>query len=252
MHATKVKLGEFVGFTDGITLHDDEFNSYKESIGSTPFVLRDNQNTETVVRDIMRTCEEVSAPFQAYLHCSPELFALYEVVLGLHDGGQTPSGHIVNCGTYRGGNACVMATALRHSGNDTPLVTIDSFIYASENFAKGETTDRVFLGHKQVIERLGLQPLIVSVFHTDLEYLNHFWNLPIRIAVLDTLHTYEQTQTEIDVLTTHIVPGGWFVSHDYMPEFPGVVRAIHDFLNSTTRRYKLFAAWAYLFIQFLD
>ena len=256
MDASKAQMTQFIDFTEGITLHDNEFKAYKQSIGSTPFELRDKAKTTQVVREIMTVCEEVSAPFQGYLHCSPEFFALYEVVFGLHDNGIQPSGHIVNCGTYRGANACIMAMALRNAGKETPLITIDPFMYAAKHTfitcPHVETTDTVFLGHKQLIEKLGLQSQIVSIFHKDLEYLNHFWNFPIQIAAIDTMHSYEHTQKEIAVLTTHIVPGGWFVSHDYMPEFPGVVRAIHEFLDSTTRRYKLYDAWAYLFIHFLD
>ena len=248
---------EFPPFTEATDFHDPLFSEYKKAIGikSDSVDLVHPERAEEVATFIIETANEVSQPYQGHLHNFREFRALYEVIRGYHDqkGFSQPSGHIVNCGTFRASNACLIATALRDANNTQPLITIDPFTYAHTETNVDDTTDLVFVHHKQLIEKLELQDLIVSVFFKDIEYMLEFWSSqPIRIAVIDTCHSYHQTAKEIKILTQYIPAGGWFISHDYMPRHLGVLQAIHEFLSTTTRRYQLLNAWAYLFIQFLS
>lgn len=241
----------FKPFPKGITLEHPIFDNYKRDLGVISLSLQNQTHAMTIANNIVAVSQKISAPLIGSLHAPIELAALYELACGLHDTIPMPDGHVINCGTFRGSNACAIASALKHIGFTTPILTIDPFNYAHTKYYPNDTTDLVFLHHKQLIEHFGLQNLIASVYHTDLEYLEHFWAKPIRIAVIDTTHSYPQTQQEIQALTAHIPTGGWFISHDFMPENEGVVQALHEFLHSTRRQYKLLNTWAYLFIQFL-
>ncbi len=242
----------FTPFPPAMAIDAPEFVAYKERIGVQKLTLKSPETTSRVIEDIETAVRNIAGPFKDHLHAPGEFRALYEIVLGLNDTIPQPEGHIVNCGTFRGANTCVIASALRDGHCDAPVITLDPFTYAHVKTNADDTTDLVFLHHKRLIEALQLQKYIVSVFHTNLEYLHHFWTLPIRIAVIDTCHRYEQTVAELQSLTKYIPPGGWFISHDYMPAFSSVVQALHEFLATTPRKYKLFSYWAYLFIQFLD
>ena len=250
----KREFPDFEPFPRDMDIIDPQFRAYKESIGiqSNLVELVEPLRAREATANVIDAATEIAHPMQECLHSAVELEVLYEVAFGLHDHIPQPNGHIVNCGTFRAANACVVATALRDSSSPTPMITIDPFTYAHKDSNENDTTDLVFVHHKQLIEKLGLQDLIVSVFYKDIEYILQFWSDQlIRIAIIDTVHSYEQTKNEIQLLTKYIPRGGWFISHDYMPAFPGVLRAIHEFLAHTPRQYRLLNRWAYLFIQFL-
>ena len=206
------------------------------------------------MRDTKNVCEQVASPYRAHSHSEFELRALYDVVAGLHDD-TLPAGHVVNLGTYRGCNACVMAMALRAIDSLAPLITIDRFMSYWDDAEEPDRYDRVFLDHKQIIDKMMLEDWIVSIRHDSLGVLTHFWGYPIRVAVVDTEHSYEQASKEIELLHPHIVSKGWLVFHDYRDRYSGVVRAVNEFLNSCdrrNRRYALLRADDYLFVHFCE
>lgn len=235
-----------------VNIDDPSFVAYKESLGVENVKFANWEKAEEVANTIKKAAREIADEYKAYLHAPLEFAALYEVVRGYHDKIQQPPGHVINSGTFRGANACVIATALRDSQISVPLITLDPFTYAHRVENESDNTDLVFVHHKQLIERLDLKQYIVSVMYWNVEYLEHFWGQDIRIAVIDTCHSYDQTKNELKTLTQHIPKGGWFISHDFMPQYTGVLRAIHEFLQLTERQYRLLNAWAYLFIQFLS
>ena len=248
---------DFPPFTTETDFHDPLFSEYKKAIGikSDSVDLVHPERSQEVAELVIMTAKGIAKPYQGTLHNVSEFRVLYEVTRGYHDhkACPQPGGHIVNCGTFRGSNACVIATALRDSGTTQPLITLDPFTYAHISTNRNDAPDLVFLHHKQLIDALNLQDLIASVFFKDIEYMLAFWsNQPIRIAVIDTVHSYDQTVKEINLLTKHIPPGGWFISHDYIPRQLPVVQAIHEFLATTPRHYRLLNDCAYLFIQFLS
>lgn len=248
---------EFPPFTKATDFHDPLFSEYKNAIGikSDSVDLVNPERSQEVARLVITTAKGIAKPYQGCLHNHLEFQALYEVICGYHNQKDfsMPGCHIVNCGTFRGSNACVIATALRDSGITQPLITLDPSTYAHITTNRNDAPDLVFSHHKQLIDALDLQDLIASIFFKDIEYLLEFWSSqPIRIAVIDTIHSCEQTSKEIKILTQHIPAGGWFISHDYMPRHLGVVQAIHEFLSTTPQRYRLLNECAYLFIQFLS
>lgn len=242
----------FEPLPEEIQIDDPLFVQYKTKLGIQPIGLKCAEKSVPAADHIINTANELAAPFQGTLHNGTEFAALYEITLGYHDNIPQPyNAHILNSGTFRASNACLLATALRDSSIKTPLITIDPFTYAHTKTNLDDNTDLVLLHHKQLIDRLQLTKFIVSVIHTDLEFIIPFWNQNIRIAVVDTYKSYEHLNNQIQTIIPHIPPGGWFVSHDYMPPYNTVLQSLHEFMQSTPRSFNAFYAWAYLFIQFL-
>lgn len=248
---TTVATQDFPMFEAGSRHDTPEFTQYRRDMGFEPLKLKEPDRTKVVVKKIRDTAREISHSNPSpVLHGETELRDLYEVALGLHDT-TDDFGHVVQCGTYRGGSAAVLAMALKNRRAKARVITIDNFTWARNNKEISETVDDVFLAHKRLLEILELQNYIVSIWHKDLDFLDKLWNMPIKLAVIDSSHSYEHTWKEINAISPHIVPGGWMVFHDYTPRSIGVPRAIHEWLPKLDRRYKLFESPVYAFIQLL-
>lgn len=55
-------------------------------------------------------------------------------------------------------------------------------------------------------------------------------------AYLDASHDYEETARELEVLSRKVSPLGIIAGHDYCDEFPGVPRAVNEFVAATDWR----------------
>lgn len=227
-----------------------EFLAYKANMGFKPLPKPDT-STIDIVTSIMNTTKELcSSHDNPILNAGEELAALYEIAFGLHDESSL-EGHIVQCGTYRGGTAAVLATAIRNRGINTPMITMDHF--RDTPHGDKETTDDVFIAHKRLFEALELRDYVVSVYHEDVSYLSKFWNFPLRMSVIDSLHSFKHTRDEINAIAPHIIFGGWLCFHDYSPAIAsgGVVRAIDEWLPTLNRPYQLFEVPVFTFIRLL-
>ena len=248
---TTVTTQDFPEFEAGSRHDTPEFTQYRRDMGFEPLKLKEPDRTKAIVKEIRETAQQISHSNPSpVLHGETELRDLYEVALGLHDTADV-TGHVIQCGTYRGGSAAVLAMALKNRHATLPVITIDNFNYARNNDETSETTDDVFLAHKRLLDTLELQKYINSVWGDDVEFLSKSWNMPIRMAVIDSSHSYEHTWKEINAISPHIVPGGWMVFHDYRPQSMGVPHSIHEWLPTLDRRYKLFESPVYAFIQLL-
>ena len=183
------------------------------------------------------------------IHTGRELRALYEVALGIHDSDSQIHGDILQCGTYRGCTAAILAMANLNRAHQELVITIDRFQYESQqskSWARG-----VFEAHKALFHKFDLQRTIVSVLHDDLRYLDHFWNSPLRAAVLDSAHPYNHVKRQLERLVPYIIPGGWLIVHDYgAPDHEGVTQAVDEWLN-TAPDCVLHQADAFLFANLI-
>ena len=198
------------------------------------FSFRDLKNTQA---ETARIQEHYASHLKCQskdriLHSDPERWMLYELAARLHD--TTPvDGYILQCGTYRAGTACILASA-----SDLPVITIDNFSYARP----AETKNHVFVDHKNMIDSLHLQDKIISIFHDSVNCIRQIWRLPIRLAIIDTNHKYEETLSEIEAISHHFNwNGGRMLFHDYRTENPtGVNQAVDEYLshfNSPTHTF---------------
>lgn len=165
-------------------------------------------------------------------HTGMELQIVYELAYGYHNEPGLP-GYCVNCGVFLGGTACAMAKGVRDSNNPyKPVIGIDPYIAWGKS---GQFFDAAtFAELNSNVLALKLQDYLCFVVHPDESYLS-LWSNPIRFALIDTNHGYEQTKTELNLLEPYIVNGGWLFIHDYDPKY-GVFEAVNEWYASYTKR----------------
>ena len=241
-------------FTKNILLTDPQFVSYKQSLGISELRLDNPEQSLPIAENVIETAKRMFLPAKGYLHNPTEFAALYEVVSGLHNINRAmPAGHVFNSGTFRGSSACLVAIALKDRNTPTPpVITIDPFTYAHTMFYASDTPMAVLVDHYKLIDEFNLQDNIISIIYEDTKYFTHAWgDQPISIAVVDTDKSPDHFREQINMLMPLIPPGGWFITHDYMPIFNDFLIAVHHFITTCPRQMVLFSAWAYLFIHFL-
>lgn len=55
---------------------------------------------------------------------------------------------------------------------------------------------------------------------------------------IDAEHDYENVKQDIELSLPLLKPGGIIAGHDYQPEHPGVIRAVHEMLGKPTKRFE--------------
>lgn len=121
-------------------------------------------------------------------------------------------GNVLELGT-RGGvsTAALLAGVERHGGHVWSVDLDDCSSVAAGHpqwtFRQGDSTD---------------QALAMLIFAQA---------APFQLLLIDTFHSYEQAQAELDLWWPHVAPGGTIAMHD--PEtFPGVRRAAQEFATA--------------------
>lgn len=164
---------------------------------------------------------------RSVLHTYLELSALYELAIGFHDQ-HNVWGYIVQFGLYYGGSACVMGLGLKHNRRQIkPIIALDPYPEITDASLKD-----AYHAMKDNIKNLHLEKYVCPIIFDDVEFINDVWNLPVRIAMIDANHTYEDVQSEIAAIRPYVVSGGWMVFDDYRDANPGVVHAINEFIDT--------------------
>ena len=156
-----------------------------------------------------------------------ELVCLYELARNAALP-QSDDGCIFECGTWFGFSAVVMAQGLKESRlSDYPVFTVDSYpadrgqlekrkwLTLPEGFdwlqwQRDNPQQTVF---RSIVHRLELSDYVVSVAHDSVRYLKLF-NLPIRLAFIDSSHDVATCHSEALLIKKLLVPGGAIVFHD--------------------------------------
>lgn len=173
-------------------------------------------------------------------HTPEELRMLYEVACGAHDSTKI-EGDIVQCGTWKGGTARLMGEAVMRRNLGETVVTIDNFQ------GNGEQSRHIFAVHKEILNELVMSDCVVSVWHDDIHYLSRFPVSRLRMAVLDSQHSYKHVIRQISLVNRLLIFNGWLVVHDFTEEGPRA--AINEYLESVDYTYTAFECGAYVFIK---
>jgi predicted O-methyltransferase YrrM len=72
---------------------------------------------------------------------------------------------------------------------------------------------------------------IFQVAGDSLEVVSRF-NWPIDILFIDTRHSYDDTLNNLEKWYRFVKPGGFIACHDYHEGFPGVIKAVKEFLDN--------------------
>ncbi len=212
----------------------------------TDFPLKQSKYATAIVRKVRENATASAArirqtvsPRHIIQHSETELCTLYEIAASLHDD-ELLVGYTLQCGTFCGGSACVMAHALKDANSDfTPILTIDS--YTKEFEPLREAFNNAYIECRENIWANNLTEHVHLVLADDVQYLKHFWNSPIRLAFIDSSHHYQHTKDEISLITPHLINRGWLIFDDYFNEnTPGVQKAILEFLDHTSMNFEIY------------
>lgn len=162
--------------------------------------------------------------YQGILHTFQEMVHLYQIALGIFDEPKM-QGDIVQCGTYRGGTAALLGTAVKKRKLEEIVLTIDNFIPIEME------------PHRKLLANLVGQNHVISVWSDDSFFLNRFLPESIRMWVLDSSHTYDHVCYQLKLITERLASGGWVVVHDYTEHYngrflEGVVKAVDEWLDT--------------------
>ena len=189
------------------------------------FPYRNYDDVLPKVASIHEQINENAGAVMGIVHNYNDTVALYELAYGLH--GPT-LGHVVQFGTHQAGSACIMGQGLKDAGHVAPVVTIDPY----RSWDHPKWGQFAYVKSQVNINELGLSEYVCPVIFDDIGFIKSCWDSPVRLVMIDTIHTEEQTKKEIEVILPYVVSRGWFYFHDYHKEFPGCVQAINEFIDS--------------------
>ena len=210
------------------------------------FPLTQSKYATFIARGIVETATKIAQTNRGTLdpkgivqHTENELRALFEIAAGFHDTNLL-KGYILQCGTFCGGSACIMARALKESSSEfIPLVTVDN--YTKKYSPLRKAFDQAYVECRENIWTNQLRDYVTLIISNDTSYLQTFWSSPIRIAFIDSSHHYEHTKQEIELIVPHLCPHGWLLFHDYFSETtPGVAKAVDEFLERTNKCFNCY------------
>jgi hypothetical protein len=151
------------------------------------------------------------------------------------------SGRVLEIGSFKGKSTAWMAKALKLSQSDDKVVAIDPHVNAREfnvvpNY-KDETSYDAFLRN---ISRMNLSDQVDPIKMTSQKAAEH-WNQQIRLLFVDGSHNYEDVVMDLKLWQPWVSIGGVVCMHDTdsMGPFPGVRRAMNEYLGTCRRLKKI-------------
>jgi cephalosporin hydroxylase len=131
---------------------------------------------------------------------------------------------VVEIGVYHGDTTVFIGKYLRYSGKDAMQICIDPF-----ERAKAEPLNAI--GNRAVFEANVADNLLdVITIAEPSEAASELIDEYIGLLVIDGSHLYENTKKDLALYAPKVVPGGYMFVDDYGPAYPGVVRALDEFI----------------------
>jgi hypothetical protein len=150
---------------------------------------------------------------------TPEMNVLYPFVVAL-----PKNSLLVEIGTFHGKSTLFW----RFTNPDIKILTIDicnqkGFGSEAVNITEGivipKHIDQEVLDEGNIFQVRGSSHEVVKTFNWDIDFL-----------FIDSLHTYEDTRDNIIEWGSHVKPDHFIVFHDYSSGFPGVIKAVNEYL----------------------
>lgn len=138
----------------------------------------------------------------------------------------SPAALVVEIGSFEGATAAFLAETLQDAGHENPIVSIDPFERAPTSPGNPDGSYEKYL---QNMRDRGLEdrclPLVGFSQHAAAA-------VPDRIGLLivDGNHEYESVERDLALYAPKVLPGGFIFLDDYTEEYPGVVRAVDEFV----------------------
>jgi len=130
---------------------------------------------------------------------------------------------VVELGTRDGNSTLALLEACHGTGGHVTSVDVEPCLEA-----------------KRRVEKAGFLESWTFLQANDMELQPPQISVPIDLLLIDTSHLYEPTLAELNKYSAYLRPGSWIALHDYV-SFPGVSRAVHEFVNSRPRQRRFYS-----------
>ena len=118
---------------------------------------------------------------------------------------------------------------LIQSNKFTKLFLVDVFSGKASNFCKVYEDSSVL--ENQVKNRFKEYSYVEVIKNDSLSFLKSIPDNSLDFIYIDTVHSYDQTQKELQESYRTIKNGGLICGHDYCEMFSGVIQAVQEFIS---------------------
>lgn len=169
-------------------------------------------------------------------HNLEELQFLYELAAGEYNP-PNAEGYVLQCGIFCGGSACVLAKAVKDSKQTyKPVIAIDVYKHGSTKPELLQETGFAYQEARVTQHAHDLTNYLYLVIGNDLEFIKNFWKPQIRLAFIDSSHSYNHTVQEIAIIIPYVAANGIVLFHDYFNPTTGVEKAVNEFFTNYNAR----------------
>ena len=149
--------------------------------------------------------------------------------------GTSSAVNVLELGTARGFSALVMARALEEMGVIGTILSVDIVRHDTPSYpARGGeekvrySRDELLQNWKELVERRIIFLCGSSWLTSEVIQRRRF-----PLIFIDEHHTYANTRRDLEFGSSHQHPGDVIVLDDYTDNFPGVVRAVDEFVQKS-------------------
>ena len=149
----------------------------------------------------------------------------------------------VEVGTWLGRSTAFLAVEIRRSGKKISLHCVDTFsgtpdtpCHASVVQAHG---GRIRAAFDAAMERGGVSDVVEVIEADSAVAADSFAHESLDFVFIDADHSYEAVRRDIEAWAPKVRAGGVLAGHDYSVDFPGVIRAVTEYLSKYDAERKI-------------
>jgi hypothetical protein len=142
----------------------------------------------------------------------------------------------VEIGSWKGRSAVCMAAEIQRSRKPIDFWCVDTWQGSSEH----RDVDAVQSGtlYDEFLNNIApFREIIRPLRTTSLEAAERFDDRSLDFVFIDAAHDYDNVLADIRAWRPKVKPGGVLAGHDYLPQWPGVVRAVEEAFDGRARRF---------------
>jgi len=133
----------------------------------------------------------------------------------------------VEVGSFKGKSAAYMAVEIVNSNKNIDFYCVDVWEWSVPN-----TTD-INLGVTFLNNMEPVKEYIKPIKDTSVNASLMFEDNSLDFIFIDAGHSYSDVKADIEAWYPKLKPTGVFAGHDYKSYWPGVVRAVNEFVKNT-------------------
>lgn len=207
-------------------------------LGRLGITLERLENSAGYVQDDSTKLPEMLAEYAAIPGMVPlnRCFHLYLMAIS-----SSPSGDVIEIGSWQGRSTAFLARACADSDNGV-VHAVDTFLGnpgTEHLYAVDGSRDSLEANFRHNIARAGLTDRVVTHATTSARAATRIRQETdrARLIFIDGEHTYDAVRADLAEYADLLMPGGLLVFDDYSPQFPGDVRAVREHVDAHPGRY---------------